>query len=322
MGALGLDELVAEIECWHVGGLPAMRTRAGVVALDYEQFEAAHRAGLVVVPFHASLTLDPSARSPEVVVEVPSHRGKNLVWLLSWIVTSRLATPGASARWEVHDRRALSAVSRVLAGHGWVVHKEKGRSAALSGLVPAPHPAPEPDRFEVRLGDRDLEFEADFGVFSHGRIDEGTALLFDVALARPAVDSVADVGTGYGPLAIGLVANGRAGRAVGSEVDALALCLAGRNARSAGIDLQLAFEPDPARLPPTDLTVCNIPTHIALGPTGHLAAGLRARLRYGPVLAVVHAGLEERYSRHLSAPGTRLRRHPGSAHVVLEASLE
>jgi hypothetical protein len=47
-------------------------------------------------------------------------------------------------------------------------------------------------------------------------------------------------------------------------------------------------------------------------------AALAERARYGRLLAVVHAGLEERYARQLELPGLRANRHRGADHVVLE----
>jgi 16S rRNA G1207 methylase RsmC len=252
--------------------------------------------------------------SPEV--SVPAYRGKRLLPVLSWLVTRR--PPGSSFVWRVERRIGPDFVRRELAPLGWeLTASREGRSVLLSGAVPAAHPLPPPRSFTVSDG---LEFEADYGVFSPGGIDAGSALLLEVAGRLPAVDAVADVGVGYGALAISLVARGTAARAVGTDVDSIALWLAERNAAAAGVPLEVVLDPDPLAVERTPLTVSNIPTHLDAPRTAALVAGLVERARDGRLLAVVHASLEERYARHLKQPGLRLTRHPGSDHVVLELS--
>lgn len=81
-------------------------------------------------------------------------------------------------------------------------------------------------------------------MFSPERLDDGTELLLSVALHHRPVARVADIGVGYGALAIGLVLNGVAGSAIGTDVDAIALWLAGQNARHHGVSLALRLTPD------------------------------------------------------------------------------
>jgi 16S rRNA G1207 methylase RsmC len=169
------------------------------------------------------------------------------------------------------------------------------------------------------VGDRRLDFAADFGVFSPGHVDEGTRLLLEVALRGPAAPVVADIGIGYGPLATGIVANGIAERAVGTDIDALALWLALRNADANGVPLSVECSADPGAVPPTPLTVCNVPTHIDAARSAALMAGLLARARSGRLLAVVHASLAERYARYFAEAGLSPVRHPGPQHVVFDA---
>jgi 16S rRNA G1207 methylase RsmC len=160
--------------------------------------------------------------------------------------------------------------------------------------------------------------EADYGVFSPGAIDAGSALLLEVASGLGPLEALADIGVGYGALALSLVAGGVAPRAVATEVDSIAAWLAERNAAAAGIELRLALDPDPLAVERTELTVCNVPTHLDARASAALMAGLAARARDGRLLAVVHAGLEERYARHLE--GLDVARHRGADHVVLEAT--
>jgi hypothetical protein len=246
----------------------------------------------------------------------PGYRGKRLLPVLSWLVTSRLSLD--SVTWRVERRLGPGFVVRELSPFGWELSASReGRWLLLSGSVPPPHSLLPPRSFTAAGG---LVFEADYGVFSPAGIDAGSALLLEVAAGFEPVDAVADVGVGYGALAISLVAGGRARRALGTDVDSIALWLAERNADAAGVPLEVALDPDPLAVEQTQLTVCNVPTHLDATRTAVLMAGLAERARGGRLLAVVHASLEERYARHLNQPGLRVSRHPGADHVVLEVS--
>jgi 16S rRNA G1207 methylase RsmC len=271
------------------------------------------------VPFHdlaAGRVEAPPA--PEVEIAPPGYRGKRLLPVLSWLVTNRLAAPGARATWRVERRHGPDPARRVLEPFGGRLEPERsGRWLLLHGAVPPPHELPPPRSFTAPRG---LVFEADYGVFSPERIDPGSELLLEVAAALAPVEVVADIGAGYGALAVSLAAAGVAARAVGTEVDSIAAWLAERNAAAAGVELQLALDPDPLSVPRTPLTVCNVPTHLDAPRSAALMAALADRARDGRLLAVVHAGLEARYRRHLERPGIEISRHQGGAHVVLDAA--
>jgi len=306
---------------WHVG-----RPRAGVdrqdgcVAFTFAELRATRDDALLAVPFHEAAGA-PLPLAPRVDVHFPPYRGMSLVPVLSWLVATRLAAPGADVRWHLDRQQGPDSVRRRLEELGWTLTRDRdGRMVHLCGRCPADAPAPVPAGFTAALGERTVELLADYGVFSPGGIDAGTDHLLRLALAGPPVDAVADVGVGCGPLAIGLVANGVAGSAVGSDVDTLALWLAGENARRCGVALTLACTDDPVELPATALTVCNVPTHLDRQDTERLIGALARRARGGRLLAVVHASLEERYAELLERAGAEPRRHPGPTHVVLEAA--
>jgi 16S rRNA G1207 methylase RsmC len=164
----------------------------------------------------------------------------------------------------------------------------------------------------VRLG-----FATGWGSFSKAHVDEGTRLLYEVAAGLGPVPLVVDIGTGYGVLAVVLAAGRRARTAIGTEIDSVALHLAQRNARFAGVVFEAAFDDDPVRQPPSDLTVCNIPTHADRANAKLLTDGLAARAAEGDVLVVVHASLEQRYLRALTTTRTHVRVAKRSSHAVL-----
>jgi 16S rRNA G1207 methylase RsmC len=252
----------------------------------------------------------------EIEIAPPPYRGKRLLPAVSWLVTNRLAATGARATWRVERRQGPDAPRSALEPLGWRLEAERaGRWLLLHGAVPPAHDLPPPRSFRVG----GLEFEADYGVFSPDRIDAGSALLLEAAARLAPVEAVADIGIGYGALALSLVAGGVARRAVGTEVDSIAAWLAERNAAAAGIPLEVALDSDPLSVERTELTVCNVPTHLDARRSAALMAALAERARAGRLLAVVHAELEDRYAQHLEAARLQVLRHRGEAHVVLEA---
>jgi 16S rRNA G1207 methylase RsmC len=276
-------------------------------------------AGPAAVGFHEAVhaDLDPAGA---VEVHVPTYRGLAFVPVLAWLA-ARLAGDDAEVSWFAGKQQGPDSIRKLLESAGWRLERDRaGRLIRLRGRPPAQPERPAPRRFTALLGSRPVELAADYGVFSPERVDDGTALLLDVALRHPPVDRVADVGVGYGALAIGLVLGGVAPAAVATDVDCVALWLAGENASASGVPLELACTPDPAAVEPTPLTVCNVPTHIDRHETERFMAALAARARHGRLLAVVHASLEARYTRHLEAHDLRVARHPGTAHVVLDVS--
>jgi 16S rRNA G1207 methylase RsmC len=309
-----------DIKRWQVGAPPgAAAPHAGRIALHADE-AAGGSADRPPRWFHEVARHRPDP-APEVELWLPPYRGKSLVPVLSWLATERLADPGAPATWCLDRRQGPDSIARLLTRSGWtdVGKTRRGRLIHLHGRLPERAEPPTPERFAARLGGSEIEFEADYGVFSPRQVDAGTALLAEVALAEEPVPTVADIGVGYGALAIGLVRGGVAGRAVATDVDSVALWLAGRNADRHAVPLEVRCDPDPTAVPPTRLTVCNVPTHIDAARSQALIAGLIARARAGRLLIVVHRGLEERYARQLVAAGLRPARHRGATHTVLTA---
>lgn len=307
---------------WLLGGGAEASDEDGVVALSADDlFIARGKAGFALA-FHEAVRGEAPTSAQEVVVRIPSYRGKSFLPVLSWLVTERLASGGASVEWHVDRKQGPASVARLLTSLGWDLLKEHaGGAVILRGSPPDKADQPIPREFQVSIGSADLSLAADYGVFSPGALDSGTQLLADIALQSSTVDVVADIGTGYGPLAIGLVAAGIAGRSVATDTDCIALWLAERNAASNGTPLQVECTPEPTVLPDTALTVCNIPTHVDAEGTRRLMTGLLARARHGRLLVVVHASLEARYARYFSAAGlVGFERYPGQAHVVLSAA--
>jgi len=304
---------------WHIGRPARVESRDRVVAFTASELHDARPHAASAVAFHDAVRA-PLPRAGRVDVHVPPYRPRRFVPVLAWLA-ARLGRADAEATWHLERKQGPKSVRALLEGAGWQLdeHRE-GRAVYLVGRLPAKVPVPDTATFDTVLGSHPVTFAADHGVFSSERVDDGTALLLDVTLGHPPVDVIADIGVGYGALAVGLVVNGVARESAGTDIDSVALWLAGRNAEANGVALSLRCTPDPEGVQPTPLTVCNIPTHINAKETALFMTGLAHRATYGTVLAVVHASLEERYVGHLTSRGLRVGRHPGASHVVLEAT--
>jgi Methyltransferase small domain len=308
-------------------------------AVPAAELSAAPRIGL-----HLAMATElPSAGA--VTVRLPGYRGKSLIGVLSWLVTHRLARPDAEVCWYLQKQQGPRSVAALLAGLGWqdVQRERDGDLVKITG-----HPAtwmprycgksdsrfpttslehagpgrlPPARQFSAVLGAHELTFLADYGVFSPDRIDDGTRLLAEVMLRQPPVGTLADIGTGYGPLAIAAIRNEIAARAVATDVDCIALWLAERNAAACGVALDVRCTPDPLQVQATALTVCNVPTHVSAVQSAELMRALAQRAMGGrKLLIVVHASLESRHARYLAEAGLAISRHPGPSHVVLDAT--
>ncbi|MGH7859576.1 MAG: methyltransferase, partial [Candidatus Binatia bacterium] len=206
---------------------------------------------------------------------------------------------------------------------GWDFRESNDkRRRRFVGTSPGPGEVPAPRRFEAALGGSRLHFAADWGVFSEEGIDAGTQLLFDVASAMPSASCVLDVGVGYGALAVGLVSAGTAERAVGIDVDSVALYLAQINATAAGVPLELELADDPTTLDGTPLVVCNFPTHAKREAADGLVRALARCAPTALVLVVVHASLEHRYAKWFELGGARVAPQARDEHVVLRLTTD
>lgn len=292
----------------------------GVLALTLDEARRAEAAGASVARFDEVLAGAEVAPADGVLVHPSMWRGHSFIALCEWIVCAKLARPGSRVVWAAPARGGATGVRKVLEARGWefTEAKEKGRRRRIfEGRAPQPGPMPAPRSFLATLGGRELSFEADWGAFSLGHVDDGTQRLFDAANARGAA-SVADIGTGYGAVAIGLCATASAGHAIGSDVDLVALYLARRNADANGAQIELVCDDDPSALDPTELTTCEIPTHVAPAQTERLVRGLTARAEKGVVLVAVHMGIAQRYASMFAGAGARVRVEDGDTHAIIE----
>jgi 16S rRNA G1207 methylase RsmC len=310
--------VIDEVRRWLIGEAPSDPGDA-VLATTLEEHRRAQETGAVVIPFHEALGAAlPGAR--EVIVRVPSRRGYSFVHLLEWWVCSALAASSAKVTWLARRKEGAGGVERILAGRGWTIDRSReGAWMRMTGSPPAPGSRPEPGTFTDELGGSRITFAADWGVFSQEHVDPGTQMLFEAAAGETSDGPVVDVGCGYGPIAVGLTAAGKAPRALASEVDSVALWLTARNAASAGSDVALVFDDEPPDAEGA-LYVCNFPTHIEREPGERLLSALARRGRSSIVLIGCHASLGDRYRRRFETEGVACEVVAEDSHSVLTVS--
>ncbi len=204
--------------------------------------------------------------------------------------------------WLASKSGGATGVRRLLTQRGWQVQESRhGPLRLFTGTAPAPGQRPSPRTFQDRLGDTELRLAADWGAFSGEHIDDGTRLLFEAAVRTGSHESAADIGTGYGPLALALAVTGVARTVAATDVDSPSLALASLNAEAQGAEVSLQFTDDPEAIAETSLTLCNFPTHAHRLHAERLLAGLLSRAAHGILLIVVHGSLERAFMDRMSS---------------------
>ena len=109
-----------------------------------------------------------------------------------------------------------------------------------------PRPAVEsrPRAVRLRLGELDLELQADRGVFGSRGVDLGTMVLLREAPAPPPSGEILDLGCGYGPIALVLALRSPDARVWAVDVNERAVELARENAVAAKAPNVTACGPD------------------------------------------------------------------------------
>lgn len=172
---------------------------------------------------------------------------------------------------------------------------------------------------ELVLPDMMLSLVTDRGMFSPDRIDQGTKyLLQEAPLPGPDVRTVADVGCGYGPIAVVLARRAQEATVWAVDVNERAVGLCRRNADALGADnvRVLLDDPDtPAGALPEDVVLdaiyANPPIRIGKAALHRLLAAWIGRLRPGGHAYLVvqkHLGADslQRWLADQGWPTTRL----------------
>lgn len=106
----------------------------------------------------------------------------------------------------------------------------------------------DPMTVSVTLADTAFEYTTDRGVFSHGHLDEGTALLLQDAPAPATEGHLLDLGCGAGPIAIAMALRSRTATVWAVDVNPRAITLTRGNAERAGVSIRVdapdAIPPD------------------------------------------------------------------------------
>jgi len=147
---------------------------------------------------------------------------------------------------------------------------------------PRPAVASRPRTVRLRLGELDLELQADRGVFGSRSVDLGTMVLLREAPAAPSTGEILDLGCGYGPIAVVLAMRSPAARVWAVDVNERAVELARENAATAKAANLTACRPDEV---PGDIRFdaiySNPPVRVGKAPLHELLRSWLARLKTG-----------------------------------------
>lgn len=172
----------------------------------------------------------------------------------------------------------------------------------------------------VRVGvdGRNFELVSASGVFSHGALDEGTALLIDRGATPPSTATMlADLGCGWGPLTVALGVRAPQATVWALDTNPMAVALCAANARTCGLDnvtaLTVGADPPLGGLDPTvtfDAVWSNPPVRIGKAALHQLLVATLERLRPGGTAHLVvhkHLGSDslQRWLEDQGYPTTR-----------------
>jgi len=159
---------------------------------------------------------------------------------------------------------------------------------------------------ELRIGDGTLSLRTDRGVFSHGRLDRGTALLLLEVPAPPDTGTLLDLGCGSGPIALAMASRSPGATVWAIDVNERARQLTADNAAANGLRNVTVAAPDevPAEVR-FDAIWSNPPIRIGK-PALHavLSTWLSRLTSSGQAVVVVHRHLgADSLQRWLTAEG-------------------
>jgi len=147
---------------------------------------------------------------------------------------------------------------------------------------PRPSVASRPRTVRLRLGELDLELQADRGVFGSRSVDLGTMVLLREAPAAPPTGEILDLGCGYGPIAVVMALRSPDARVWAIDVNERAVELARENAATAKAPNVRACGPDDV---PDDVRFdaiySNPPVRVGKAPLHELLLRWLARLKPG-----------------------------------------
>ena len=145
-----------------------------------------------------------------------------------------------------------------------------------------------PRTVRLRVGDLDMELQADRGVFGSKAVDAGTLVLLKEAPPPPDAGEILDLGAGYGPIALALAHRAPGAHVWAVDVNERAVELTQANAAAAGVTNVTAAGPDgvPADLR-FDAIYSNPPVRVGKAPLHRLLEAWLPRLKEGAAAYLV-----------------------------------
>lgn len=232
---LVLDDLTVEID-------PAQQDVSWPDHLDEETRD--REAPLVVHPLPRRLDDLGIEDDPSLAVEVPhedllldpdlgSGQGDAAIGVVERV--EHLVDEADDPPVDVGDRGGVRLEDRIAEGADLVGHAWQAICTVPQYFDDPSALASDPETVSVTLADIAFEYTSDRGVFSHGHLDEGTALLLQEAPPPSGSGDLLDLGCGAGPIALTLARRSPAARVWAVDVNPRAVALTDANGRSASV---------------------------------------------------------------------------------------
>ena len=277
LAGLPADDLLGQLPnahgwCWHAGDAAALQARF------------AQR-----VQFAAEL---PEATYSSAVLFLPKAR-EQVDYLLS-LLASRL-NPGAQLYLVGEKRAGIERAAKQLAALGHAIKLDSARHCQLWQVTLAEStalPATPWQQWPLALGQQRLNIHSLPGVFSHGRLDVGSALLLEHLDALPGHDWL-DYGCGAGVIGAWLKQGHPQARLTLLDVDAFAVASSRRTLAANGLHADVIATASLAEQPnqSLDALISNPPFHQGVDTHYQIAHALirdaRRVLRKGGELRIV-----------------------------------
>jgi len=238
------------------------------------------------------------ARIAAALLEIAGHLRDGAVLL---VVTARRL---GSAR-QLNTLEAMFGTAEVARRSGSVVVLRAVRGPQVRATADATAAAP---TVEAVLLGRDLRFTTGAGLFSKGRIDDGTRLLIEALPPDHQWRDVLDLGCGYGAIGIAVASRWPQVRVAMADIDPLAVSAARANAGLNHLGERCeAFVSDGTSAMADrrfDAVLSHLPTHVTKSTLGRLIDESARVLRPGGELIAVTASAVDLRDRISSAFGT------------------
>lgn len=201
---------------------------------------------------------------------------------------------------DIGDGRSLGLEHRIAEGADLVGHTWQATPSVAHYFDPRPDATSDPQVIEVNLPDIAFTYRSDAGVFSNGRLDNGTGVLLRSGIEPRTTGRICDLGCGAGPIAISLALRSPAAEIWAIDVNERARQLTAENASALDCTIHVT-DPDDVPMALTfDEVWSNPPIRVGKAAMDELIFTWLGRLAPGGRMVLV-------ISKHLGADSLQRR---------------